>query len=527
MWPKHYIRLVVALAAGTILEWYEFGVYSQLDPYLSKLFFPASDPQLQQLSFYASYAVGFIARPFGGLIFGHLGDVRSRGLSLMISIIGMATPTVLMGALPTYEMIGVAAPILLVCLRLIQGLALGGEFGTAMVYFYETAPPGHQCLMGALGYTWPCLGIMSGMIVVLVMEAITTDAQMFLWGWRVPYFLSLITSVAGIMLRRGLSTPPSHTERLHDLKEGSVVTPPGLARELSARLTRSISSTMSGSTLGRRLSMNRGPSTVAGDGHLVAVAEADKSVTEAAAAAAVEGKLAGAAAGTGDAGEGESVVVKVPLWTAIKEGYWVEMLLHNNYLIWLSCVFWTFTTWAPTYLQHTYGISRVDTLAMVITAICFDIAGNIIAGFMGDAGAPRMAWSVAGFAAGGAAIAPVMLGWSTANLGAIYPLWALMFFICGFVQGFMVASFTPLYPPEIRATAFNVPYCIANGVFGGLSPVILTAISTIPGINQTFAPAYFLGPCAAVSLVSTAVLWWLRPVSNRGPTAAPSKVLPQ
>ena len=72
---------------------YEFGVYSQLDPYLSKLFFPASDPQMQQLSFYASYAVGFIARPFGGLIFGHLGDVRSRGLSLMISIIAMATPT--------------------------------------------------------------------------------------------------------------------------------------------------------------------------------------------------------------------------------------------------------------------------------------------------------------------------------------------------------------------------------------------------------------------------------------------------
>ena len=174
---------------------------------------------------------------------------------------------------------------------------------------------------------------MSGMIVVLVMEAITTDAQMFLWGWRVPYFLSLITSLAGIMLRRGLSTPPSHTERLHDLKEGSVVTPPGLARELSARLTRSVSRTMSGSTLGRRLSLNRGASTLAGDGHLVAVAEADKSVTEAAAASA-EGKLAGAVAAAGGAGEKESMVVKVPLWTAIKEGYWVEMLLHNNYLIW-------------------------------------------------------------------------------------------------------------------------------------------------------------------------------------------------
>jgi multidrug transporter EmrE-like cation transporter len=190
-------------------------------------------------------------------------------------------------------------------------------------------------------------------------------------------------------------------------------------------------------------------------------------------------------------------------------------------------VFWTFATWAPTYLQKTYNLPRETTLAMVITAICFDIIGNLVSGKMGDAGAPRMAWSAAGFVAGGAAIAPVMLGWSTVKLGVIYPLWALMFFLCGFVQGFMVASFAPLYPPEIRATAFNVPYCIANGVFGGLSPVILTAISTIPGVNKTFAPAYFLGACAALSLSSAVLLWWLRPISNRGPDEGLSKALPQ
>jgi hypothetical protein len=166
------------------------------------------------------------------------------------------------------------------------------------------------------------------MIVVLVMEAITTDEQMTVWGWRVPYFLSLLTSACGIMLRRGLTTPPSHSERLEDLKEGSVVTPPGLARELSSRIADSFSRARSSSTMRNSSMTNRASiASLAGDAHLVAVAEPDKTLP-----VTLEEKVG--VSTPGGAGATEAAVVKVPLWTAIKQGYWLEMLLHNNYLVW-------------------------------------------------------------------------------------------------------------------------------------------------------------------------------------------------
>src|SRR6266550_4243209 len=132
--------VITAASAGTIVEWYDFYLYATLTPFLSPLFFPGDNPTAVQLAGFAAYAAGFLVRPFGAVIFGALGDIIGRKYTFLVTITAMGLSTVLMGLLPTYASIGLLAPIGLVLLRLIQGLALGGEYGGAAIYVAEHAP---------------------------------------------------------------------------------------------------------------------------------------------------------------------------------------------------------------------------------------------------------------------------------------------------------------------------------------------------------------------------------------------------
>ncbi|WIA35149.1 hypothetical protein OEZ86_003625 [Tetradesmus obliquus] len=147
---KKLIKALLAISFGTIIEWYDFTIYTQLTGVMSKVFFPGSDPAVQALSIWGIFAVGFISRPVGALLFGHMGDTRGRGLCLLLSVILMGVPTVIIGCLPTYAQAGIASPALLATMRLIQGLAMGGEFGAAMVYLHEIVLPQYKSLTGSL-----------------------------------------------------------------------------------------------------------------------------------------------------------------------------------------------------------------------------------------------------------------------------------------------------------------------------------------------------------------------------------------
>eukprot|EP00775_Hariotina_reticulata_P005128 gene5128-5368_t len=162
-----YVKVVLGLLAGTALEFYDFAVYSQLGKFVGPNFFPAGNVYAEQLSFWAAYAVAFVVRPLGALLFGHVGDKHSRKKSLIYSLMLMAVPTTLMGCLPTFKHISWAAPVLLVLLRLFQGLAIGGENGTALVYLYEIAPTKRRCFLVALGWSGVPFGVALGMAVVL------------------------------------------------------------------------------------------------------------------------------------------------------------------------------------------------------------------------------------------------------------------------------------------------------------------------------------------------------------------------
>src|SRR5215469_770524 len=180
--------------AATSIEWYDFFIYGTAAALVfPRLFFPASlPPLLAQLASFSTFAVGFIARPIGGVLFGHFGDLVGRKRALVVALVLMGLASALVGVLPSYASIGAAAPLLLVALRFCQGLAVGGLWGGAALLVVEHAPPDRRGLFGSL----PQLGIPGGMIlanlaILLMTEAVSPDAFLA-WGWRAPFLLSLL-----------------------------------------------------------------------------------------------------------------------------------------------------------------------------------------------------------------------------------------------------------------------------------------------------------------------------------------------
>ncbi len=203
--PSSRRRTIAAGVIGNLLEWYDFSIYGFFAVHIGKTFFHSADPVAQVLSAFGIFAVGFLVRPLGALWIGYIGDRMGRTTALTISVAGMAVPTVLIGLLPGYETLGVMAPILLTALRMLQGLAVGGEAAIAGVFLVESAPPGRRGLVGALGGVGNGLGIQLGSVTAAVIAATMAPDDLTSWGWRIPFLLGAVIGVAGYMMRRTLT----------------------------------------------------------------------------------------------------------------------------------------------------------------------------------------------------------------------------------------------------------------------------------------------------------------------------------
>jgi MHS family proline/betaine transporter-like MFS transporter len=201
--------VIAATTMGNILEWYEFGLYAYLAPTIAKLFFPPSDSKLQSvMSFLFIFAMGFISRPFGGMIFGFIGDRYGRRLSLLTSVLLMSVPTFIIGLLPTYDQIGIWSAVLLGMFRLIQGIPVGGEFPGTICYLIESASAKERGFLGSFAFFGSQLGILLNVIECLCAESFLTERQLFDWGWRVPFLFGGIIGLLGFYLRNKLKETP-------------------------------------------------------------------------------------------------------------------------------------------------------------------------------------------------------------------------------------------------------------------------------------------------------------------------------
>ncbi len=200
--PRNMRSIIAAALSASTLEWYDFYIYGTAAALVfNKVFFPGVSPALGTLAAFATFGVGFLFRPLGGIIFGHFGDTLGRKKLLVIAMLMMGIATFLIGLLPTYATIGVAAPIMLVVLRAVQGIAVGGQYGGAMLLVTENAPPGKRGFYGSFAHIGPSLAVILSNVVFLVVVAVMDTDALEKWGWRVPFLLSAFVIAAGLYIQ--------------------------------------------------------------------------------------------------------------------------------------------------------------------------------------------------------------------------------------------------------------------------------------------------------------------------------------
>jgi MHS family proline/betaine transporter-like MFS transporter len=203
--PTKLRRTIFAGAIGNAIEFYDFIIYAYLAVYFAYHFFPSHDPVAALIASYGAFATGMIMRPVGGLLLGRIGDRIGRKMALQVTVASIAIPTLIIGLLPTYETIGLAAPILLILLRMLQGLAVGGEYTASIVFLIEHSPPKNRGFIGSFSPMGAFGGLLLGSVVCFVCLLILGKDQMQEWGWRLPFILSVVLTIIGIYARRSLT----------------------------------------------------------------------------------------------------------------------------------------------------------------------------------------------------------------------------------------------------------------------------------------------------------------------------------
>ncbi len=203
-------KIIIAGMLGNGLEWYDYALYAYTTLIISKLFFPAGDETAHLLATLGIFAVGFVARPFGGIFFGVIGDKFGRRRALVLSIFMMAIPTGCIGLLPTYDQIGIFAPILLTFIRVLQGLSLGGAFSGSMTFLVEHSPPNQRGLVGSASVASLVIGFLLGSMVSLLVKIPMSEVQYESWGWRIPFIIGIAIGLIGFYIRNHCEESPSY-----------------------------------------------------------------------------------------------------------------------------------------------------------------------------------------------------------------------------------------------------------------------------------------------------------------------------
>ena len=203
-------KVIFASSLGTVFEWYDFYLYGSLAAIIAKQFFAGTDPNTAFIFALLAFAAGFLVRPFGAIVFGRLGDMVGRKYTFLVTILLMGASTFIVGLLPNYASIGIAAPIILITLRILQGLALGGEYGGAATYVAEHAPDGKRGAFTAWIQTTATLGLFLSLMVILATRTAIGEEAFADWGWRIPFLLSIFLLGISVWIYERIASVPAH-----------------------------------------------------------------------------------------------------------------------------------------------------------------------------------------------------------------------------------------------------------------------------------------------------------------------------
>src|SRR3979409_2221630 len=201
-------RVILASAVGTMIEWYDFYIFGSLASVLSPKFYPSGNDTIALIAYLSTFAVGFVVRPFGALFFGRIGDLVGRKYAFLVTLLIMGGATALIGFLPTYATIGIAAPIILLAIRILQGLALGGEYGGAAVYVAEHVPDARRGFYTSFIQITATLGVFVSLAVILIIQNTMSREAFTSWGWRLPFIVSIFLVGISLYIRLRMKESP-------------------------------------------------------------------------------------------------------------------------------------------------------------------------------------------------------------------------------------------------------------------------------------------------------------------------------
>ena len=483
-------QVITASAVGTMIEWYDFYIFGSLASVISPLFYPSGNDTLALIAYLSTFAVGFVVRPFGALFFGRIGDLVGRKYAFLVTLIIMGGATAVIGVLPTYASIGVAAPAALLLIRILQGLALGGEYGGAAVYVAEHVPDGRRGFYTSFIQITATLGLFVSLAVILIVQNMMTPAAFRSWGWRVPFLISILLVAVSLYIRLRMKESPIFQ---HIKGTGATSTKP--LREAFAQwdnLKRVLVS-LFGATAGQ------GVVWYTGQFYALFYLQTVLKVNNTSANYIVAIAL----------------LLGMPLFVVFGA---LSDRIGRKRLMMAGCLLA-----AVSYLP-IYKAMQAVSGSQVVTAVSqrnpVTGAVSLTPQTMVD-GVLRPAPEVLPFV-GVATLVSSGIAWQLILLVFIQVVFVTM------VYGPIAAYLVEAFPAKIRYTALSLPYHIGNGVFGGLLPVI--GLSVVARTGDIYAGLYYPIVVASLTFVvgslllkeTHSVLIW-REVQEgpRPPTAEP------
>ena len=479
------IRMVIAASsAGTVFEWYDFFIYGTLAAIIGKAFFPSDNATLETLLVWAGFAVGFGFRPLGAVLFGFLGDRLGRKYTFLVTVTLMGIATAGVGMIPSAATIGIAAPIIIILLRILQGLALGGEYGGAAVYVAEHSPPGKRGFYTSFIQASVVGGFVLSLIVVLGCKALMPDAVWESWGWRVPFLLSLILLAISLWMRLKLSESPVFKAMKdqgelakNPLKES--FTYPGNPRRIFIALF----GIAAGLTVIWYTAMFSGLSFLKGP---MKVDDTAAEIIVGVAAAVGMGFFIWAGHWSDRVGRKKPIV-----W-----GYGVTLVLLFPLFWWMGsvanpslqaaaerapvtvsgsrCDFDPFAQQQETACGKTLG--ELTKLGVPYTVVAAESGFDSVAIRIGDreVASEDPALLRPALEATGYDFAKQIPGWG--SIAVIFLALLGLSALSGFTYGPVAALLSEMFPPHVRYSSLSIPYHIGTGYFGGFLPLIASFI---------------------------------------------------
>jgi MFS family permease len=521
---KHSL-VIIASSLGTVFEWYDFYIYGTLAAFFGKLFFPPGNETSGYLSSLALFGVGFSVRPFGALVFGRLGDMAGRKYTFLVTIIVMGISTSLVGLLPTYSRIGFMAPILLVVLRLAQGLALGGQYGGAAIYVSEHAPQGKRGLYTGWIQTTATLGLLLALVVIGTLRHFMTAEQFAAWGWRVPFLMSFILLGVSVYIRLKLAESPIFAEMKAQGKGSKAPLTDSFARWDNGKV---VLKALFGATAGQGVvwyggqfyalyflittlkvdyvttyfliatSLVIGAAMLVGFGRLSDSIGRKKIIMAGLLLAALtyqpifRGLTRAANPALADAMERSPVVLSTSEFRG-RAALAVAALGDAAKKIVLPTIHKTETDKARNYL-NVRAIPFALAPAAPGAPLTLSVNGTVVQGF--DEKAYDAALAPAGY--------PKSADPAAINRPLVVALLTLLLVYVAMVYGPIAAFLVELFPTRIRYTSMSLPYHIGNGWFGGFLPLIAASIVVFTG--DIYAGLWFPIIVAAISFVIGSLL---------------------